>query len=391
MELTIKILPEIMSISYDLEEIYKDLHANPELGFEEERTSKIIQKKLKEYGVDEIHAGLGTTGVVAVIHGNKGKKKKKVGLRADIDALPIQETTELPFASKIPNKMHACGHDGHTTMLLGAAKYLASKRSFSGSAVLIFQPAEEGLGGADKMIKDGLFRRFPCDEIYGIHNTPNGNFGQIGICKGVAMAGAAFFDITVVGKGSHAAMPQQSKDPIVISSNLVSQLQSVVSRTISPLDSVVLSVTKIRSGSAYNVIPETCSLSGTIRYFSETIYSRIETQIKNICRGLEVSNDITINLNIRKVFDVLINDSELSDYYMNTAEKVVGQNLVDRNLSPVMGSEDFADMLKHTRGAYCRIGHSGTQPLHSPNFVFDMKIIPVGASVLALLAEDRLS
>ena len=379
--------PEIARIEKTIINIRRDIHKHPELSFKEYRTADLIAKKLDSLNI-KVTKGVGKTGVIGDLIGSDGPC---IALRADMDALPIQETGNLEYKSINDGVMHACGHDGHTTMLLGAAKYLASKRSFSGSAVLIFQPAEEGLGGADKMIKDGLFRRFPCDEIYGIHNTPNGNFGQIGICKGVAMAGAAFFDITVVGKGSHAAMPQQSKDPIVISSNLVSQLQSVVSRTISPSDSVVLSVTKIRSGSAYNIIPETCSLSGTIRYFSEKVYIDIETQIKKICRGLEVSNDITINLNIRKVFDVLVNDSELSDYYMNTAEKVVGKNLVDRNLSPVTGSEDFADMLKHIRGAYCRIGHSGTQPLHSPNFVFDMKIIPVGASVLALLAEDRLS
>ena len=220
-----------------------------------------MEKKLREYGVDEIHTGLGKTGVIGVIRGENLGNNKSIGLRADMDALPIQENTNLPYASKITGKMHACGHDGHTTMLLGASKYLAEKRNFKGTAIMIFQPAEEGLGGAVKMIEDGLFEKFPCDEIYGIHNTPNGKFGKVGICKGIAMAGAAFFDTIIKGKGSHAAMPHQSKDPIVIASNLISQLQNIVSRNLPPLESVVLSVTQIHSGSAYNIIPENCVIN----------------------------------------------------------------------------------------------------------------------------------
>ena len=355
------------------------------------RTSELVEKKLREYGVDEIYTGLGKTGVIGVIRGGTSGNNKSIGLRADMDALPIQENTNLPYASKIAGKMHACGHDGHTTMLLGASKYLAEKRNFKGTAIVIFQPAEEGLGGAVKMIEDGLFKKFPCDEIYGIHNTPNGKFGKVGICKGVAMAGAAFFDIIIKGKGSHAAMPHHSKDPIVIASNLTSQLQNIVSRNLPPLESVVLSVTQIHSGSAYNIIPENCIINGTIRYFSEDTYNIVESRFKKICQGFELANEITIELKIRKVFDVLVNDFELSDSYMDAAEKIVGSAFVTRNESPATGSEDFADMLKHTKGAYCRIGHSGTEPLHSPNFIFDTNIIPVGASILAKIIEERLS
>ena len=380
----------MQSISSELEDIYKDLHANPELGFEEVRTSEIVEKKLQEYGVDEVHTGLGKTGVIGVIRGENLGNNKSIGLRADMDALPIQENTKLPYASKITGKMHACGHDGHTAMLLGASKYLAEKRNFKGTAIMIFQPAEEGLGGAVKMIEDGLFEKFPCDEIYGIHNTPNGKFGRVGICKGIAMAGAAFFDIIIKGKGSHAAMPHQSKDPIVIASNLISQLQNIISRNLPPLESVVLSVTQIHSGSAYNIIPENCIINGTIRYFSEESYDIVENRFKKICQGFELANDISIELKIRKVFDVLVNDFELSDSYMDAAEKIVGSAFITRNESPATGSEDFADMLKHTKGAYCRIGHSGTEPLHSPNFIFDTKIIPVGASILAKIIEERL-
>ena len=385
-----KILPEISAISTDLEEIYKDLHSHPELGFEEVRTSEIVQKKLEEYGVDEIHKNIGKTGVIAVIKGNGSGGNRSVGLRADMDALPIQETTGLPYASKYDGKMHACGHDGHTTMLLGAAKHLAKTRNFNGTAILIFQPAEEGRGGAVKMIEEGLFNRFPCDEIYGIHNDPNGKSGEIGICKGTAMAGAVFFDINIKGKGGHAAMPHQSTDPIIIANDLISQLQSIVSRNVPPLDSLVLSVTQIHAGSAYNVIPDNCSIAGTVRYFSDEVYAMVEQRFKSICEGLEQSNKVKIDLDMRKLFGVLVNDDDISDYYMDAAEKIVGEKNVHRNKPPATGSEDFADMLKHVKGAYCTIGHSGKEPVHSPNFVFETSILPIGASVLAKVVEDRL-
>ena len=384
------ILPEISVISEDLEEIYKDLHSHPELGFEEERTSKIVQEKLKEYGVDEIHNEIGKTGVVAIIRGNEVGGNRRVGLRADMDALPIQEDTGLSYASKIDGKMHACGHDAHTTMLLGAAKYLATTRNFSGTAVLIFQPAEEGQGGATKMLEEGLFKKFPCDEIYGIHNDPSGKNGEIGICKGKAMAGAALFDINIDGKGSHAAMPHQSKDPIIIAHELITQLQSILSRNVPPLETLVLSVTKIHAGSAFNVIPSNCAIGGTVRYFSDEVYEMVEQRFKNICKGLELSNSVKIELNMKKLFGVLVNDNEISDHYMDAAEKIVGEKNVKRNQLPSTGSEDFADMLKHVKGAYCFISHSGKEPLHSPNFTLDTNILPIGASVLAKVVEERL-
>jgi len=385
------ILPDINENSKNLEEIYKDLHSHPELGFEEERTSKIVQEKLKEYGVDEIHTEIGKTGVVGIIKGKNGGGNRRIGLRADMDALPIKEDTGLPFSSKIDGKMHACGHDAHTTMLLGAAKYLAKTRDFSGTAILIFQPAEEGMGGATKMLDDGLFKKFPCDEIYGIHNSPNGKNGEIGICKGKAMAGAAIFDISIDGIGSHAAMPHQSKDPIIVAHELITQLQSILSRNVPPLETLVLSVTKIHAGSAFNVIPSNCAIAGTIRYFSDEVYAMVEHRFKNICKGLELSNDVKIHLNIKKLFDVLVNDDEITDYYMDAAEKIVGEKNIDRNQLPATGSEDFADMLRHVKGAYCFISHSGKAPLHSPHFTLDTSILPIGASVLAKVVEDRLT
>ncbi len=385
-----KILPEIEKISEELTSIYKDLHQYPELGFEEVRTSKIVEEKLTEFGVDELHTGIGVTGVVAIING-KQDDDQSVGLRADMDALPIDETTNLEYGSKTPGKMHACGHDGHTTMLLGAAKHLCETRNFKGKAILIFQPAEEGLGGARQMLKEGLFDKFTCNEIYGIHNWPIGKNGEVSICKGKAMAGAAFFDIKIDAKGSHAAMPHQSIDPIVISSSLIAQAQTIVSRNMPPLESVVFSITQIHAGTAYNVIPESTRLSGTIRYFSEEAYLLAEDRLKAICKGIETTYGAEVSLDLRNVFDVLNNDDKLSEYYMDAAEKIVGSENVVRESAPATGSEDFADMLKHVKGAYCRIGHSGTEPLHSPKFVFDTKIIPVGASILAKLVEDRLS
>ena len=383
------ILPEIDKISNELTNIFKDLHKYPELGFEEIRTSKIVQEKLQEFGVDEIHTEIGKTGVVAIINGNQ-KSDNQIGLRADMDALPIEETTNLEYASKNPGKMHACGHDGHTTMLLGAANYLCQTRNFKGKAVLIFQPAEEGLGGARLMLKEGLFEKFPCSEIYGMHNSPNGRHSEISICKGKAMAGASFFDIKINAKGSHAAMPHQSIDPIIICSSLIDQMQAIVSRNTPPLESVVLSITQIHSGSAYNVIPEEASLCGTIRYFSQEIYELVEERVRALCKGLELAYQVEVIPDLRNTFDVLHNDDQLSDFYMDAAEEIVGKENIIRSENPATGSEDFADMLKHVRGAYCRIGHKGTQPLHSPKFILDPDIIPVGASVLARLVEKQL-
>lgn len=383
------ILPIIDEATAELTEIFKDLHAHPEIGFTETRTAGVVAAKLREYGVDEVHEGIGKTGVVGLIKG-KGDSPRRIGLRADMDALPIDEQTNLPYASKTPGVMHACGHDSHTTMLLGAAKHLAATREFSGTAVLIFQPAEEGLGGARDMLADGLFDRFPVDEVYGMHNYPNGQPGQVDICKGTAMAGASFFDITITGRGSHAAMPHMSRDPVVIASELVGQLQNIVARNVAPLDTCVLSVTKLNTGTAYNVIPETATLGGTIRYFKDEVIALTEARMRALCTGLATAYEVDIDLDLRNVFDVLINDDALSDAYLEAAADVVGAENISDTAAPATGSEDFADMLKVVPGAYCRIGHSGTLPLHNPGFVLDPAVLPVGASVMARLVERRL-
>ncbi|WP_428926926.1 M20 aminoacylase family protein [Marinibacterium sp. SX1] len=386
----VTILAPIAEAAPELEAIFRDLHAHPELGFEEVRTSAVVAETLKAYGVDEIHTGLGKTGVVALIHGRE-KGNRRIGLRADMDALPIDEITGLDYASTTPGVMHACGHDGHTTMLLGAAKYLAATRDFAGTAVLIFQPAEEGLGGARQMLADGLFEQFPCDEIYGMHNSPGTPPGKVSICKGAAMAGAAFFDIKVAGKGSHAAAPHMSKDALMIAATLATQIQTILSRNIPPQDTCVLSITQLHAGSAYNVVPETATLAGTIRYFKDSIYELAGARMQAICDGFALAHGVEITLDLRNVFDVLQNDAELSDAYVAAAGDIVGPANVSDNEPPVTGSEDFADMLKAVPGAYVRLGHGGTVPLHNPAYVLDPGILPVGASILARVVETRLA
>ena len=383
------ILPTIAESKDELEAIFRDLHAHPEIGFTEVRTSGIVADKLREYGVDEVHTGLGKTGVVALIHG-KGKGNRRVGLRADMDALPIHEATGLEYASTNPGVMHACGHDSHTTMLLGAAKHLAATRDFDGTAVIVFQPAEEGLGGARQMLEDGLFQQFPCDEIFGMHNMPNGKPGTVAICKGQAMAGAAFFDIHIKGRGSHAARPSDSKDALIIASSLATELQTILSRNIPAQEVLVLSVTQIHSGAAKNVVPETAAQAGTVRYFSDEMYKLAADRMKAICDGMAVMHDVEITLDLRNVFDVLINDDELSDVYMQAAGDVVGPENCDPHAQAVTGSEDFADMLRVIPGAYCTVGHAGTMPLHNPEYTLDPSILPIGASVMARVVERRL-
>ena len=383
------ILPIIAAAEEELCDIFEMLHAHPEIGFEEHKTSQIVAERLRAFGVDEVHTGIGNTGVVGLLHG-KGRGNRRIGLRADMDALPIHENTGLSYQSTQSGKMHACGHDGHTTMLLGAAKHLAETRDFDGSVALIFQPAEEGLGGALAMMEQGLFQKFPCDEIYGMHNAPNGRPGRFEICKGRAMAGAAFFDIVISGLGSHAALPHQSRDPIVIASGLVSQIQSIVSRNVAPLETCVLSVTQIHAGSAYNVVPETATLAGTIRYFEQEVYETTTQRLQALCDGFATAFDVDVALELRPLFNVLKNDPNLSQAYLEAASDIVGPENVSTQVAPDTASEDFADMLQVVPGAYCRVGHSGTMPLHNPQFTLGKEILSVGASIMARLVETRL-
>lgn len=383
------VIERIAAWHEEMTALRRDIHAHPEIGFEEVRTSAIVAEKLANYGI-EVHRGIGKTGVVGVLRGAKGEGRT-IGLRADMDALPMEERTNLPYASKIPNRFHGCGHDGHTTMLLGAARYLAETRDFAGTAVFIFQPGEEGCGGARAMIADGLFERFPCDEIYGLHNAPSDDPMKIGIKPGTAMAGADFFDFRIKGRGSHGAHPEVSKDPIIVATQLVSALQSIVSRNISPLKAAVLSVTQIHAGTAYNVVPEEATVSGTVRYLDREVNEQIRTRMREIAAGVAASFDVEIETDIRNVFDVLVNTDALVEGFADAARDIVGDENVYQKKAPVMGSEDFADMLFKVPGVYCTVGHAGTIPPHNPGYVLDDGILPVGASLLARIVERRLA
>jgi amidohydrolase len=381
-------IDRIQGYADELTAIRRDLHAHPEIGFEEVRTSGIVAEKLAQWGI-EVHRGLGITGVIGVIKG-KGSGTKRIGLRADMDALPMEENTNLKWRSTIPGRFHGCGHDGHTTMLLGTARYLAETRNFDGTVHLIFQPAEEGLGGARAMIKDGLFEKFPCDELYGLHNAPDLNHGEIAILPGPAMAGADFFDIKIQGYGAHGAMPNYAKDPIVIAMSLGQALQTIVSRNVNPHEPAVLSITQIHAGSAYNVIPGEAHLCGTVRAFSDEVRALIRERMRALCAGMATAFGVEIEADIRDTFGVLVNQVEQSKVVEEVARTVVEPSKVITRSQPKMGSEDFADMLKTIPGAYFWVGHDGSVPVHNPGYMLDDKILPIGASVFARIIETRM-
>ena len=379
-------IDRIRTYADELTALRHDLHAHPELGFEEVRTSGIVAEHLEKFGV-EVHRGLGRTGVVGVLKGRPGERR--IGLRADMDALPITEETNLPYRSTVPGKMHACGHDGHTTMLLGAARYLAETRDFAGTAVFVFQPAEEGLGGARAMIADGLFERFPVDEIYAIHNAPHGPHGVLQVKPGPIMAAADFFDIRITGRGAHAAMPHQGIDPILVATGLAQAMQSIVSRNSSPLKSAVVSITQIHAGAAYNVIPEGAHLAGTVRTFDAALRQLIATRIRDLAAGFAAAYGATIEVDLRDVFSVLDNHPEQAAAAAEIATELFGSEKVEANTVPRMGSEDFADMVAAVPGAYAWLGATPGPGLHNASFDFDDSLIPLGAAYLARMVERR--
>jgi amidohydrolase len=382
------LIDRIEGFADELTAIRRDLHAHPEIGFEEVRTSGIVADKLTQWGI-EVHRGFGGTGVIGVLKG-KGTSGKRVGLRADMDALPMEENTNLKWRSTIPGRFHGCGHDGHTTMLLGTARYLAETRNFDGTVHFIFQPAEEGLGGARAMIKDGLFEKFPCDELYGLHNAPDMNHGEIAILPGPAMAGADFFDIRISGYGAHGAMPERSKDAVIIATSLAQSIQTIVSRNVDPQQAAVVSITQIHAGSAYNVIPGDAWLCGTVRAFSDEVRALIRQRMRALCAGMAAAFQCEINADIRDTFSVLVNKEEQSKVVEDVARTVVDPSKVFTRSTPKMGSEDFADMLQNIPGAYFWVGHDGSVPVHNPGYMLDDKILPVGASMFARIIETRL-
>ena len=380
---------QIAALSGEMTEWRRDLHAHPETAFEEHRTSAFIADKLKSFGI-EVDVGLAGTGVVGIIKG-KREGSEAIGLRADIDALDIYEQTNRPYASKTPGKMHACGHDGHTTMLLGAAKYLAETRDFAGTVYVIFQPAEENEGGARVMIEDGLFDRFAMRAVYGMHNWPGMPLGDIGVRAGPMMASYDRFDLTVTGHGSHGAMPHQGRDPIVIGAQIVTGLQSIASRNVDPLESVVVSVTQFHGGDAYNVIPEAVELRGTVRSFKSQVQDMAEANIERIARNIAAAHGATIEFKYERGYPPTVNDAGQTEVAAAVAAKVVGEDRVRQSVKPVMGSEDFAFMLEKKPGSYIWLGiGEDVSNLHSPQYDFNDEALPIGASYWAKLVEETL-
>ena len=368
----------------------RDFHENPEVLYETVRTAGKVAELLESFGVDEVATGIGKTGVVGVIKGRNGGAGRTVGLRADMDALPIEEETRKPYASKVPGKMHACGHDGHTAMLLGAAKYLSETRNFDGTVVVIFQPAEEGGAGAKAMIDDGLMTRWPMDEVYGMHNYPGMPVGEFAICKGPIMAATDEFRITVTGKGGHAAKPHQTVDPVVVGSEIVSALQTIASRNANPLDSVVVSVTVFNAGSAFNVIPQDAVLRGTVRSLNADMRDMAEKRMGDIVTSIAAAFDATAKLEFRRGYPVTRNHGEQTDFAAEIAEGIAGDGKVNRSIEPMMGGEDFSYMLEERPGAFIFAGNGDTAGLHHPEYDFNDELIPVGCSYWVKLVETAL-
>jgi amidohydrolase len=367
----------------------RDLHAHPELGFEEHRTSEFVAGKLAEFGC-EVHRKIGKTGVVGVLRTGNGPS---IGLRADMDALPIHEANDIPYRSRHDGRMHACGHDGHTTMLLGAARYLAETRNFDGTVHFIFQPAEEGIGGAKAMLEDGLFERFPCANVFGMHNRPGLPIGKFAIRPGPMMAAGAFFDITVSGKGSHGARPEDGIDPVLTACHVTTALQAIVSRNIKPSDTAVVSVTSVTAGEAYNVIPQTAVIRGTARTFSNGTMQQIADRMQRTARGVAAGFGATAEVDFRVLFAPLVNNPTEAEVLADVAAELVGEEGVQRNTGIIMASEDFSYMLEARPGAYINIGNGdtvGSCPVHNPSYDFNDAALPIGASLFARLVEKKL-
>jgi amidohydrolase len=384
-------IDRIRSFHDELTAWRRDIHAHPELGFEENRTSEFVAQKLAAFGC-QVHRGIGKTGVVATL--SNGQSKRSIGLRADMDALPIQEANAFDYRSQHDGRMHACGHDGHTTMLLGAARYLAETRKFDGTVNFIFQPAEEGLGGGEAMMKDGLFERFPCDAIFGMHNRPGLAIGKFQIRSGPMMAGGAIFDITVRGRGAHGARPESGIDPVVTASYIVTALQTIVSRNVRPIDTAVLSVTQIHAGEAYNVIPQHAVIRGTARAFTPETLKLLEHNMERIAASVAIGFGATAELDFRVMFPPLVNDSDQTTFIAGVAAEIVGEANVNRNANPVMASEDFSFMLNERPGAYIQIGNGdgeGGCEVHNPGYDFNDQVLPLGASLFARLVERKLA
>ena len=384
-------LESIKKFHQELVAVRRDLHANPEMGFEEIRTSGIVAGALLALGI-EVHRGIGKTGVVGVIKGQRTDSGKSIGLRADMDALPLTEEGQAEYCSTVPGMMHACGHDGHTTMLLGAAKYLMQNRNFNGTVVLIFQPAEEGLGGAQAMVDDGLFDRFPCDAIYALHNWPGLPAGVIGINPGPMMAASDKFEIIIQGRGGHGAHPYQTIDPIMVAATIVTTLQTIVSRNVHPLEAAVLSFGHINAGSASaaSVIPGQAKLVGTVRSFSDSVQQVVETRMRTLIASIAEGFGATAEFKYVRNYPATINTASHAHFVADVATDLFGAAQGGRDMTPSMGSEDFSFMLRKVPGAYFRLGQGGAHEglfLHNPKFDFNDAVIPTGSATFAALVE----
>jgi amidohydrolase len=366
----------------------QDIHRHPELLYDVRRTAGLVAEKLRSFGCDEVREGIGRTGVVGVVKGQG--EGRTVALRADMDALPIQEKTGLPYASGVPGKMHACGHDGHTAMLLGAAKHLAATRGFAGRAVLVFQPAEEGGAGAKAMIDDGLMDRFGIEEVYGLHNMPGLAAGHFATRPGPLMASSDVFDIEIAGKGGHAAKPHECVDPVVVAAQITSALQTIVSRSVDPVKGAVVSVTAIKAGEAYNVISERCEMKGTARALDAEVRNLIERRIVEVAELTGRALGAKVSARYKRGYPVTRNHAAETAACSAVAEAIAGADAVTRHSDPVMGGEDFAFMLEERPGAFLFIGNGDSAGLHNPAYDFNDSIIPVGVTYWTRLAETRL-
>jgi hippurate hydrolase len=387
-QVTDTILDRVRAYHAELTDIRRDIHANPELGLEEHRTADLVARTLEKWGI-EVHRGVGKTGVVGILRNGDGPS---IGLRADMDALPIEEQTNLPYSSRNAGTMHACGHDGHTTMLLGAAKYLADTRDFRGTVNFIFQPGEEGIGGALAMLNDGLFERFPCDAIFGMHNRPGMTLGKYAISPGVGMAGGAFFDISITGKGAHGARPEESIDPVLVACHLGSALQAIVARNVPPQDVAVLSVTRIQSGEAYNVIPQTATMAGTVRTMKRETMELVEGNMKRLASSIAAGFGAEASVDFRVIFAPLVNDRDHARSFADAAAELVGEDNVERNKPPANASEDFSFMLEKVPGAYINLGNGeDSAAVHNPAYNFNDAAIPYGVALFGRIVERKLA
>ncbi|WP_050464929.1 M20 aminoacylase family protein [Herbaspirillum autotrophicum] len=390
-----KLIDPLIQFQSELQKIRRDIHAHPELSYEEQRTSDVVAAKLTEWGIPVVR-GLGVTGVVGII--SNGSSKRAIGLRADMDALPMPELNTFAHASKNAGKMHACGHDGHTAMLLGAAYHLSQHRDFDGTVYVIFQPAEEGGRGAERMIQDGLFEQFPMDAVFGMHNWPGMKAGQFGVTVGPMMASSNEFEVIVKGKGSHAAQPHKAIDPVMTAVQIAQSWQTIVARNVNPNDPAVVSITQIHAGSATNVIPDTATLIGTVRTFNLPVLDLIERRMREIAAHTAAAFDAEVEFKFLRNYPPLINHAAETAFAIEVMRDVVGHDQVDGNVEPTMGAEDFAFMLQHKPGCYVFLGNGegghrdhghglGPCNLHNPSYDFNDDLLPVGATYWVRLAE----